>query len=81
MRVLLFVEPGSSLYALQHRPAKKREGETFLVTIDFDTLEVRRVSRLPPSARGLDYWPRENALLVVRRDDGSFFAALSRGTN
>ena len=57
VRDLLFAPDGMSVFGLLHRPAKKREGETYLIGIGLDPAKSRRLLRAPPSARALDYWP------------------------
>jgi hypothetical protein len=69
VRDLLFAPDGMSVFGLLHRPAKKREGETYLLGIGLDPAKSRRLLRAPPSARALDYWPARNALLIAARNE------------
>jgi hypothetical protein len=69
VRDLLFAPDGMSVFGLLHRPAKKREGETYLIGIGIDPAKSRRLLRTPPSARGLDYWPARNSLLIAARNE------------
>jgi hypothetical protein len=69
IRDLLFLPDGETLYAIEHKPAPKREGETHLLRIGVADLDARREMRLPPSARALEYWPERGALLVAAQDE------------
>jgi len=69
VRDLLFLEDGAALYAIEHRPAKRREGDSYLVRIDEESAKAPRVMRLPPSARDLDYWAAGRSLLVAARNE------------
>lgn len=69
VRDLLFLEDGAALYAIEHRPAKRREGDSYLVRIDEGSAKAPRVMRLPPSARDLDYWAAGRSLLVAARNE------------
>jgi hypothetical protein len=69
VRDLLFSPDAQSVLCLLHRPAKRREGDTYLMSIELEPPRARRVMRLPPSARGLDYWPQREALLVASRNE------------
>jgi len=59
----------AGLFAIEHRPAKKREGDTYLVQLDLETGKAPRVMRLPPSARDLEFWPGGRSLLVAARNE------------
>jgi hypothetical protein len=59
----------TGLFAIEHRPAKKREGDTYLVQLDLETRKPPRVMRLPPSARDLEFWPGGRSLLVAARNE------------
>ena len=50
IRDLLYTGDGS-LYGLLHKPAKRGQGETSLVSVDTDRLRLRQLMRVPPSAR------------------------------
>ena len=69
VRDLLFSPEGDPLFALLHKPAKKREGDAYLARIDPATLKIRRSMRLPPSSHALDHWLTEQALLVACRNE------------
>lgn len=69
IRDLLFSRDGGLVFALQHKPAKHGDGETFLMRIDIETLQARQGLRLPPSARALDHSVDSNSLLVACRDE------------
>jgi hypothetical protein len=69
VRDLLFLDDDTALYAIEHRPAKRREGDSYLVQIDDESRKAQRVMRLPPSARGLDYWAARGSLLVAARNE------------
>jgi hypothetical protein len=68
IRDLVFVGDGSTLVGLQHRPAKKSEGDTFLFAWGGEP-KVRRVMRVPPSSNDLDRWPGGDALLLACRNE------------
>lgn len=69
IRALLFEPDSRTLLGLLHRPAKKREGDTYLIRIDFDAPKPKRMVHLPSSARGMDYWPLRGTLLVAVRNE------------
>jgi hypothetical protein len=69
VRDLLFEPGGAAVLGLLHKPAKRREGETYLVRIDFQTAKSRRVLRVAPSARALDFWSTRSMLLVAARHE------------
>ena len=60
---------GDDLLAIEHHPAKRREGDTYLVHIDPLTARVRRELRLPTSASDLAYWPSAGSLVVSVRNE------------
>ncbi|HKQ61840.1 MAG TPA: hypothetical protein VJS92_11135 [Candidatus Polarisedimenticolaceae bacterium] len=65
VRDLLFALDGATLYAIEHRSAKRGAGESYLLAVDVDSLKARRALRLPSSAGALDHWPERGALLVA----------------
>jgi len=67
VRDQLFVD--DVLYGILHRPAKRHEGDTSLVSIDLAERKVRREMRLPPSARGIESWDGGRLLLVPSRNE------------
>lgn len=69
IRDLLFSPVDDSVFGLLHRPAKKREGDAYLMQIEPGGKKARRALRLPPSARGLDHWPARSALLIAARNE------------
>jgi hypothetical protein len=69
VRDLLYAPDSRSVLGLLHKPAKKREGDTYLMRFEVDPPRARRIMRLPPSARSLDFWPAINALLVASRNE------------
>jgi hypothetical protein len=69
VRDLLFLDRDAGLYAIEHRPAKRGEGDSYLVTFDLEAGRSRRELRLPPSAHSLDYWATRRSLLVAARDE------------
>ena len=69
IRDLLFAPDAGSVLGLLHRPAKKREGDTYLIRIDLATAKSRRLAHLPPSARALDYGHDAGALLLAVRNE------------
>ena len=69
VRDLLFDRTSDVVYALVHRPAKRREGETELVRIELATMKIDRGMRLPPSARALDHWITGDAMLIAAQDE------------
>jgi len=68
IRDLVFLDDDRTLVGLQHRPAKKREGDTFLFTWAEEP-KTRRIMRLPPSSQDLDRWPGGNALVLACRNE------------
>jgi len=66
--VFAYHEIAPILYALEHRPARRREGDSHLVRIDVETAKSERLLRLPPSARDLAHWASGDTLLVAARD-------------
>ncbi|MHC4430139.1 MAG: hypothetical protein ACYS0D_16305, partial [Planctomycetota bacterium] len=69
VRDLLYLEGSSGLFGIEHHPAKRHEGDSYLVRVDLETRKPRREKRLPPSARGLDYWAAGRSLLVAARNE------------
>jgi hypothetical protein len=69
VRAVVFGDRSDVLYVLLHREAKKREGDSYLVRIEFDTLKARREMRLPGSARALARYSQGGALLVASRNE------------
>jgi len=69
VRDLLYLEDSLGLFAIAHHPAKRHEGDCFLLRVDLETGKIRREKRLPPSARGMDHWAAANSLLVASRDE------------
>jgi len=69
VRDLLFEPDSMTVLGLLHRPAKKREGDTYLIRLDFDAPKPRRMLHLPASARGMDYWPFRGMLLIAVRNE------------
>lgn len=65
MRDLMFLADGSALLGIQHKPAKRFDGESFLLRIELPTLKARPMMRLPPSARGIAAWPEQGSLLIA----------------
>jgi hypothetical protein len=68
LRDLLFLQDGR-LLALLHRPAKKWEGDTHLVSWAPGTQKVESVMRLPPSSSDLDHWPARNGIVIACRNE------------
>jgi hypothetical protein len=69
IRDLLFASDQSVVYGLQHKSAKKREGDSYLVVYEPERRKLRRALRLPASARALDHWTVRNSLLVASRNE------------
>jgi hypothetical protein len=69
VRDLLFEPDSRAVLGLLHRPAKRREGDTYLIRIELGAPKPRRLVHLPPSARGMDYWPMRGTLLVAVRNE------------
>jgi hypothetical protein len=68
IRDLLYTGDGS-LYGLLHKPSKRGEGETSLVSVETDRLRVRHLMRMPPSAGALDEWAGKSALVIACHDE------------
>lgn len=68
IRDLVFLDDDRTLVGLQHRPAKKRQGDTFLFTWAGEP-KTHRIMRVPPSASDLDRWPGGNALVLACRNE------------
>ena len=69
VRALLFDPEGTALFAIQFRPAKKREGDAELVRIDVAQGKPRGVMRLPASATALDYWAARESLVIAGHNE------------
>ncbi len=69
VRALLFVNESRDLFAVEHVPAKRAEGDSFLVRIEGERHKVRRELRLPPTAVALEHWEGGRALLVAARNE------------
>ena len=69
VRHLLFGDDDSSIYALEHRPAKRHEGEAFLIRIGLHSLEIEARLRLPPTARWIEPWRERQSLLIPARNE------------
>jgi len=67
VRDLLFSD--DTLLAILHRPAKRHEGDAYLVSVDLASRKAKREMRLPPSARGIESWNGGRALLVPTRNE------------
>jgi hypothetical protein len=67
VRDLLFA--ADVLFAILHRPAKRHEGDAYLVSVDLASRKAKRELRLPPSARGIESWGGGRALLVPARNE------------
>ena len=59
----LIYTPDGDLLGLVHRPAKRGDGETYLVRLEKS--KAKRMGRLPASASDLAHWSAERALLVA----------------
>jgi len=68
IRDLVFLADNLTVLGLQFRPAKKREGDTFVFSWDGGP-KTRRIMRVPPSSNDLDRWPGGNAILFVCRNE------------
>ena len=69
VRDLLFGDDDASVYALEHRPAKRREGESYLLRIGLRDWKIEDRLRLPPSARGIEPWRAGGSLLIPARNE------------
>ncbi|NIL99476.1 MAG: hypothetical protein GTN89_00585 [Acidobacteria bacterium] len=68
VRDLVFLDEGPTVVGLHHRPAKKRQGDTFLFSWG-DEPKINRIMRVPPSSSDLDRWPGGGALLLACRNE------------
>ncbi len=69
VRDLLFSDDDSSIYVLEHRPAKRGGGQSFLLRIDLSDLKIEKRLRLPPTARGIEPWSAGPSLLIPARNE------------
>ena len=69
VRDLLFSDDDASIYALEHRPAKRLEGESYLLRIGLSDWKVEERLRLPPTARAIEPWRAGGSLLIPARDE------------
>jgi len=69
VRDLLFSDDNDALYALEHRPAKRSEGEAYLLRIDLHNLKIEDRLRLPPTAQGIEPWRAGRSLLIPARNE------------
>jgi len=74
VRDVVFLADGGTLFGLHHRPAKKRQGDTFLFAWD-GKAKIERIMRVPPSANDLDRWPAGDAIVLASRNEIRTFLA------
>jgi len=65
---LLFLEDGR-LLGLLFRPAKKWEGDTYLISWAPEAPKSERVMRVPPSSSDLDHWPARQGIVIACRNE------------
>jgi hypothetical protein len=69
VRAMRFVDRGATLLLVVARRSKRRPPETYLVTIEPDSLRARRRIGLPHTAADLELWPAKGSLVVACLDE------------
>jgi hypothetical protein len=69
LRDLRFAPAGPTLLAVVQVPARRRDGDVYLMRVEVEASTARRLLRLPATARALEFWPEARSLLVGCTDE------------
>lgn len=69
VRDLAFSAEGTLVFVLEHRPAKRGEGETYLLVFDFEKRNLENRMRMPPAAGAIERSADGRSLLIPLRDE------------
>jgi hypothetical protein len=69
VRSMVFADGGTTLLAVVAKRSKRRPPETYLASIELDSLRPRRLVSLPHTATDVDFWPDNGSIVFTAQNE------------